>query len=50
MPLGSILRRSEAVLGGLGPPKPKKTERFFKVFANAGFWVFEALDWPRVPI
>ena len=28
VPLGSILRRSEAVLGGLGPQKAKKTEGF----------------------
>ena len=28
MPLGSILRRSEAILSGLGPPKPKKTAGF----------------------
>ena len=28
VPLGSILKRSEAVLGGLGPPKPEKTKCF----------------------
>ena len=27
-------------------PKNLKKLRFFKVFANAGFWVFEALNGP----
>ena len=41
-----VLKLSWAALA----PQNLKNFRFFKVFANAGFWVFEALDWPRVPI
>ena len=33
-----------------GPQKPKKKQLFFEVFANAGFWVFEALGGPLGPI
>ena len=33
-----------------GPQKPEKQTWFFKVFANAGFWVFEALGGPLGPI
>ena len=35
---------------GLGPPKTLKNIWFFKVFANAGFRYFEALDGPLGPI
>ena len=35
---------------GLGPPKTFKNNWFFKVFANAGFRCFEALDGPLGPI
>ena len=46
MPLGSRLGPPKALLGGLWTPKTKKNLRFFKVFANAGFWVLEALNGP----
>ena len=46
MPLGCLLGPSEAVLDGLGPPKTFNNRGFFKVFANAGFRDFEALDGP----
>ena len=44
VPLGSLLGLFEAVLGGLGPQKPKKHNVFFEVFAHVGFGVFEALN------
>ena len=51
MPLGNLLGLSEAVLDGLGPKKLyNKCKLFFKVFANAGFWVFEAFDGSLGPI
>jgi hypothetical protein len=37
-------------LEGLGAPKTLKNQWFFKVFANAGFRYFEALDGPLGPI
>ena len=42
VPLGSILKLSEAVLGGLGPPKPKKTDGFprFVRMQVLGFFKF----------
>ena len=46
MPLGSLLRPSEAVLDSLGPQKHTKNNTFLEVFANAGFRYFEALDGP----
>ena len=46
MPLGSRLGLPKALLGCLWTPKTLKNSRFFKVFANAGFWVFEALNGP----
>ena len=44
VPLGSLLGPLEALLGGLWTQKPLKTVRFFKVFENAAFWLFEAPD------
>ena len=41
---GSLLGPLEALLRGLCSLKPLKTNWFFKVFANAGFWFFEACD------
>ena len=46
MPLGSLLGFPKALLGCLWTPKTLKNLRFFKVFAIAGFWVFEALNGP----
>ena len=50
MPLGSLLGPPKALLGGLWTPKTLKNFRFFKVFANPTFWVFEAIDGPLGPI
>ena len=50
MPLGSLLGFPKALLGCLWTPKTLKNLKFFKVFANAGFWVFEALNGPLAPI
>ena len=50
VPLGSLLGLPEPLLGGLWTPKTLKKHLFFKVFANAGFWVFEALGGPLGPI
>ena len=50
MPLGSLHGHQEPLLGGLWTPKTLKNKWFFKVFANAGFWVFEALGGPLGPI
>ena len=50
MPLGSLLGPLEALLGGLWTPKTLKNQWFFRVFAIAAFWVFEALDGPFGPI
>ena len=44
MPLGSLLGPLEALLRGLCSLKPLKTNWSFRVFANAGFWFFEACD------
>ena len=46
MPLGSRLGPPKALLGGLWTPKNLKKTMVFKVFANAGFWVLEALNGP----
>ena len=46
MPLGSLLGLPQALLGCLWSPKTSKNNMFFEVFANAAFWVFEALDGP----
>ena len=46
MSLGSRLGPPKALLGGLWTPKTLKNQWFFKVFANAGFWVLEALNGP----
>ncbi len=50
MPLGRLLGTSKAVLDGLGPPKSKKNEMTFIVFANVGFRYFGGLDGPLGPI
>ena len=50
MPLGSLLGPPKAFLGGLWTPKTLKNNLYFKVFAIAAFWVFEALDGPLGPI
>ena len=50
VPLGSLLGPPEALLGSPWTPKSLKNKWFFKVFANATFWVFEALDGPLAPI
>ena len=50
MPLGSLHGPLEPLLGGLWTPKTLKNLMLFKVFANAGFWVFEALGGPLGPI
>ena len=44
MPFWSLLEPPEALLGGLWTPKTFKNLRFFKVFENATFLVFEGLD------
>ena len=44
VPFGSLLGPLEALLRGLCSQKPLKTNWFFKVFENAGFWFFEAPD------
>ena len=46
MPLGSLLGPLEALLGGLWTPKTLKNQWFFKVFEDAAFWLFGALDGP----
>ena len=46
MPLGSLLGPLEALLGGLWTPKTLKNKLFFKVFEDAAFWLFGALDGP----
>ena len=46
VPLGSRLGPPKALLGSLWTPKTLKNLGFFKVFANAGFWVLEALNGP----
>ena len=43
VPLGSILGRSEAVSGGLGPPKPKKTKCFSRFLRMQVFWSLKLL-------
>ena len=43
MLLGGLLGLPEALLGGLWTPKTLKNTWFFKVFAHAGFWIFQAL-------
>ena len=50
MPLGSLLGPPKAFLGSLWTPKTLKKQWFFKVFAIAAFWVFEALDGILCPI
>ena len=50
MPLGSLHGPLEPLLGSLWTPKTMKHCKVFKVFANAGFWVFEALGGPLGPI
>ena len=44
VPLWSLLGPPEALFGSLWTPKTLKNQWFFKVFANAAFRVFEALD------
>ena len=46
MPLGSLYGPQEPLLGSLWTTKTLKNQLFFKVFANAGFWVFQALGGP----
>ena len=46
VPLGSLLGPLEALLGGLWTQKTLKNQQLFKVFENAAFWLFEALDGP----
>ena len=46
VPLGSLLGPHAALLGGLWTPKALKNLRFFKVFGNAAFWLYEPLDGP----
>ena len=46
MPLGSLLGPPKALLGGPWTPKTFKNLQFFTLFANAAFWVFEAIDGP----
>ena len=43
--LGAVSGLPKLSWEAFGPQKPKKT-LFFKVFANAGFWVLEALNGP----
>ena len=50
VPLGSLLGLPEPLLGGLWTPKTLKNCEVLKVFANATFWVFGALDGPLGPI
>ena len=45
-PSGSLLGSLEALLGRLWIPKTYKKWRFFEVFGNGTFCVFEALDGP----
>ena len=45
-PLGSLLGPLEALLGGLWTPKTLKNMLLFKVFEDAAFWLFGALDGP----
>ena len=42
--LGSLLGPLEVLLGGLWIQKHLKNLKFFKVFENAAFWLFEAPD------
>ena len=42
--LGNSLGLLESLLGGFCIQKPKKIIGFFKVFENAGFWIFEVSD------
>ena len=44
--LGAVLGLLRLSWEASGPQKPKKNLQFFKVFANAGFWVLEALNGP----
>ena len=44
--LGAVLGLLRLSWEASGPQKPEKSFWFFKVFANAGFWDFEALDGP----
>ena len=44
VPFGILLGPREDLLSGLRCQKPLKTNAFLKVFANAGFWFFEACD------
>ena len=46
VPLWSLLGPPKALLEGFWTPKTLKNKLFFKVFANAAFRVFEALDGP----
>ena len=50
MPLGSLLGLHKALLGCLWTPKTVKNPKYFKVFANVAFWVFEALNGSLGPI
>ena len=50
LPLGSLLGPPKALLGSLWTPKTLKNCMVFKVFANATFWVFGALDGHLGPI
>ena len=47
--LGAFLGFLRLSWAALAPQNLKKM-KVFKVCANAGFWVFEALDWPLGPI
>ena len=49
LPIGSLLGPPKALLGGLWTLKTLKN-KVCKVFANATFWVFGALDGPLGPI
>jgi len=49
VPLGSIIRRSEAVLGGLGPKKPEKTEGFSRFLRMQVFGSLKLLIGPLGP-
>ena len=44
--LGAFLGLSRLSWTAFAPQKPLRTEGFFRVFANAGFCDFEALDGP----
>jgi len=47
---GSLHRPLEPFLGGLWTKKTLKNKWFFKVFANAGFWVFGAFGCSLGPL